>query len=184
MHRLTKMGWFYYKISSALLLLSTLTLTLTSSYSSRLSPYYYDDVCPEALPAIKRIVEDAIMQESRMGASLLRLHFHDCFVQVLRIDINIYISCFTSSLICMGTELGVRRLNSSGRDSEHGEREECPPQRKFGSGFRGDRPDQVSHRQTVQTPRGFMCWYIGCCSSWFRCCCELTFIHTIILISM
>ncbi|PHU04791.1 Cationic peroxidase 1 [Capsicum chinense] len=41
---------------------------------------FYDDVCPEALPTIKRAVEDAVRQERRMGASLLRLHFHDCFV--------------------------------------------------------------------------------------------------------
>nr|GEY86348.1 heme peroxidase [Tanacetum cinerariifolium] len=39
-----------------------------------------DRVCPQALPTIKRVVEDAVAQERRMGASLLRLHFHDCFV--------------------------------------------------------------------------------------------------------
>ncbi|KAK4724673.1 hypothetical protein R3W88_027452 [Solanum pinnatisectum] len=48
--------------------------------SDSLSPSFYDHVCPEALPAIKRVVEDAVKQERRMGASLLRLHFHDCFV--------------------------------------------------------------------------------------------------------
>ncbi|KAI3447842.1 hypothetical protein Pfo_004507 [Paulownia fortunei] len=62
---------------SALVIFSTITL----AFSSRLSPYYYDDICPEALPTIKHVVEDAVRQESRMGASLLRLHFHDCFVQ-------------------------------------------------------------------------------------------------------
>ncbi|KAK6778287.1 hypothetical protein RDI58_025005 [Solanum bulbocastanum] len=45
-----------------------------------LSNDFYDDICPQALPTIKRVVEDAIRQERRMGASLLRLHFHDCFV--------------------------------------------------------------------------------------------------------
>ncbi|KAJ0743294.1 putative peroxidase [Helianthus annuus] len=52
----------------------------TASSDSDLSPSYYDRVCPEALPTIKRVVEDALAQERRMGASLLRLHFHDCFV--------------------------------------------------------------------------------------------------------
>ncbi|OIT38591.1 PREDICTED: cationic peroxidase 1-like [Nicotiana attenuata] len=47
---------------------------------SNLSNDFYEDVCPEALPTIKRVVEDAVRQERRMGASLLRLHFHDCFV--------------------------------------------------------------------------------------------------------
>ncbi|XP_044474327.1 peroxidase 2-like [Mangifera indica] len=53
----------------------------TTAFSDVLSPYYYEKVCPEALPTIKRIVEAAVYKERRMGASLLRLHFHDCFVQ-------------------------------------------------------------------------------------------------------
>ncbi|KAK9064490.1 hypothetical protein SSX86_015872 [Deinandra increscens subsp. villosa] len=56
-----------------------LTIGFASSHSG-LSSSYYDRVCPEALPTIKRVVEDALAQERRMGASLLRLHFHDCFV--------------------------------------------------------------------------------------------------------
>ncbi|GJX57137.1 heme peroxidase [Tanacetum coccineum] len=52
----------------------------TASSDSGLSTKYYDRVCPQALPTIKRVVEDAVAQERRMGASLLRLHFHDCFV--------------------------------------------------------------------------------------------------------
>ena len=47
-----------------------------------LSPKFYDKVCPQALPAIKKIVQAAVHKERRMGASLLRLHFHDCFVNV------------------------------------------------------------------------------------------------------
>ncbi|GKV02246.1 hypothetical protein SLEP1_g14703 [Rubroshorea leprosula] len=51
-----------------------------TAFSSALSPYFYDHVCPQALPAIKRVVKAAVAKERRMGASLLRLHFHDCFV--------------------------------------------------------------------------------------------------------
>ncbi|PWA57815.1 heme peroxidase [Artemisia annua] len=54
--------------------------TATACLDSVLSTRYYDHVCPEALPTIKRVVEDAVAQERRMGASLLRLQFHDCFV--------------------------------------------------------------------------------------------------------
>ncbi|XVE84376.1 hypothetical protein DITRI_Ditri17bG0007400 [Diplodiscus trichospermus] len=50
----------------------------TTAFS--LSPKFYDNVCPQALPAIKKIVQAAVHKERRMGASLLRLHFHDCFV--------------------------------------------------------------------------------------------------------
>lgn len=65
----------------ALLILSLAASTLsTRPYKNGLTPYFYDYVCPQALPAIKRVVEGAVQQERRMGASLLRLHFHDCFV--------------------------------------------------------------------------------------------------------
>ncbi|RZC19011.1 Peroxidase 52 [Glycine soja] len=47
---------------------------------SQLSPNYYDYSCPKALSTIKSVVEASVQKERRMGASLLRLHFHDCFV--------------------------------------------------------------------------------------------------------
>nr|GMC70182.1 cationic peroxidase 1-like [Ipomoea batatas]GMC99745.1 cationic peroxidase 1-like [Ipomoea batatas]GMC99749.1 cationic peroxidase 1-like [Ipomoea batatas] len=70
------MASFTFFYLHALLLLSLATATL----SHLLSPSFYDHVCPQALPTIRCIVEDAIKQERRMGGSLLRLHFHDCFV--------------------------------------------------------------------------------------------------------
>ncbi|XP_058003795.1 peroxidase RIP1 [Hevea brasiliensis] len=57
-----------------------LLLVLPATASAALSPYYYGGTCPNALPTIKRVVEAAVSRERRMGASLLRLHFHDCFV--------------------------------------------------------------------------------------------------------
>lgn len=46
------------------------------------SQKFYDEKCPRALAVIKSVVNQAIAKEPRMGASLLRLHFHDCFVNV------------------------------------------------------------------------------------------------------
>ncbi|GMJ02130.1 PEROXIDASE40 [Hibiscus trionum] len=40
----------------------------------------YRNSCPEAESIIFSHVENAVSQDSRMAASLLRLHFHDCFV--------------------------------------------------------------------------------------------------------
>ncbi|MFS7976662.1 putative peroxidase [Helianthus anomalus] len=65
---------------SFLSLVSLIFSIATATLNSGLSSSYYDRVCPEALPTIKRVVEDALAQERRMGASILRLHFHDCFV--------------------------------------------------------------------------------------------------------
>ncbi|XXG44162.1 hypothetical protein AAC387_Pa01g4034 [Persea americana] len=45
-----------------------------------LSPDYYSSKCPKALSTVKAVVVAAVKKEARMGASLLRLHFHDCFV--------------------------------------------------------------------------------------------------------
>ncbi|KAJ1695370.1 hypothetical protein LUZ63_012068 [Rhynchospora breviuscula] len=55
-------------------------LSLVSSAKAQLKPYYYENICPKALSTIQKIVYEAVSQETRMGASLLRLHFHDCFV--------------------------------------------------------------------------------------------------------
>lgn len=66
-------------------LLSCVVLVLAASLNptiGQLDPCFYDKLCPNALPAIKAAVEEAIAVEPRMGASLLRLHFHDCFVNV------------------------------------------------------------------------------------------------------
>ncbi|KDP22793.1 hypothetical protein JCGZ_00380 [Jatropha curcas] len=48
--------------------------------SAQLSPTFYSTTCPAALSTINSAVTSAISKEARMGASLLRLHFHDCFV--------------------------------------------------------------------------------------------------------
>lgn len=55
-------------------------VVLIPSSSGQLTADYYNEVCPQALPAVRAIVKATIKHEARMGASLLRLHFHDCFV--------------------------------------------------------------------------------------------------------
>ncbi|KAL6896875.1 hypothetical protein ACP4OV_007447 [Aristida adscensionis] len=56
-------------------------LCLASAAAAQLSPTFYSRSCPRALATIKAAVTAAVAKEPRMGASLLRLHFHDCFVQ-------------------------------------------------------------------------------------------------------
>lgn len=48
---------------------------------AQLSPTFYDSSCPNALSAIRTAIRSAIASDRRMAASLIRLHFHDCFVQ-------------------------------------------------------------------------------------------------------
>ncbi|KAG6687761.1 hypothetical protein I3842_11G088300 [Carya illinoinensis] len=41
---------------------------------------YYKQTCPSVEQIVRRNVEIAVFKDPRMAASLLRLHFHDCFV--------------------------------------------------------------------------------------------------------
>lgn len=51
------------------------------SPSYGLFPQFYQFSCPQAEDIVMSVLEKAIAKEPRMAASLLRLHFHDCFVQ-------------------------------------------------------------------------------------------------------
>lgn len=67
--------------SSLFSMVLTITLMFLSS-EAQLSSNFYDTSCPNALTLINSAVTAAIDNEQRMAASLIRLHFHDCFVQV------------------------------------------------------------------------------------------------------
>ncbi|KAM7251798.1 hypothetical protein ACFE04_023681 [Oxalis oulophora] len=52
-----------------------------SSPGGYLYPQFYDHSCPKVEHIVKSVVAKAVAREARMAASLLRLHFHDCFVK-------------------------------------------------------------------------------------------------------
>jgi peroxidase len=45
-----------------------------------LTTTFYDQACPKVFSIVKAGVQKAVKAEKRMAASLIRLHFHDCFV--------------------------------------------------------------------------------------------------------
>ncbi|OMP03401.1 Plant peroxidase [Corchorus olitorius] len=49
--------------------------------NGQLSPTFYDQTCPNVTNIIRQVLENASLSDPRIGASLIRLHFHDCFVQ-------------------------------------------------------------------------------------------------------
>nr|GMD02142.1 peroxidase P7-like [Ipomoea batatas] len=55
-------------------------LVLVGGCSAQLSPGFYSKSCPKLFQTVNSVVRSAIQKEARMGASLLRLFFHDCFV--------------------------------------------------------------------------------------------------------
>ncbi|XP_043708584.1 peroxidase 10-like [Telopea speciosissima] len=55
-------------------------LVLSSLVSGQLDYKFYDNSCPNLTKIVRNGVWSAISNDTRMAASLLRLHFHDCFV--------------------------------------------------------------------------------------------------------
>ncbi|KAJ1253578.1 hypothetical protein BS78_09G152500 [Paspalum vaginatum] len=52
-----------------------------SNGPAALSSTFYDASCPGAYNIVRRVIQDARVSDPRLPASLIRLHFHDCFVQ-------------------------------------------------------------------------------------------------------
>ncbi|KAK2965322.1 hypothetical protein RJ640_013785 [Escallonia rubra] len=54
--------------------------SLASFSNSQLSPNFYGRTCPNLPLIVRNAVRQAVSRELRIGASILRLFFHDCFV--------------------------------------------------------------------------------------------------------
>ncbi|KAL5705571.1 peroxidase [Ranunculus cassubicifolius] len=65
----------------SILALAPLCLSHKIENGGYLYPQFYDHSCPHAQEIVKSIVAKAVAKEARMAASLLRVHFHDCFVK-------------------------------------------------------------------------------------------------------
>ncbi|KAK1363531.1 Peroxidase [Heracleum sosnowskyi] len=96
-----------------------------------LYPQFYDRSCPQAVQIVRSIVSGAVAKETRMAASLLRLHFHDCFVK--------------------GCDASILLDSSSGIISEKGSN----PNRKSVRGF--DVIDQIKSALESECPQTVSC---------------------------
>ncbi|XP_031095499.1 peroxidase 72-like [Ipomoea triloba] len=75
-----------------------------------LYPQYYEKSCPRALEIVRFEVAKAVAKEARMAASLLRLAFHDCFVQ----------GCDASILLDSGNGITSEKNSNPNRKSARG----------------------------------------------------------------
>ncbi|XXG83912.1 hypothetical protein AAC387_Pa10g1555 [Persea americana] len=66
--------------SSLCLTLLIVMITISSQASAHLSVSFYANTCPSVFETVRTAVRSAINREARMGGSLIRLFFHDCFV--------------------------------------------------------------------------------------------------------
>ncbi|KAL6216897.1 hypothetical protein ACLB2K_010115 [Fragaria x ananassa] len=72
---------FSYNANVASVALLLLLALMSTTSSAHLSSTFYNKACPNALATIRKSIRTAVSAERRMAASLVRLHFHDCFVQ-------------------------------------------------------------------------------------------------------
>ena len=88
--------------ASALAALCVLLLALAGaalghlpSGGSALSSTFYDASCPSAYNVVRRVIQNARVSDPRIPASLIRLHFHDCFVTVRELTVALicHLSC-------------------------------------------------------------------------------------------
>jgi peroxidase len=67
---------------------AAVTLLLLLAVACHARPYYplqmgyYHDKCPQAESIVKAVMEKAICQNPGNGAAVIRMLFHDCFVEV------------------------------------------------------------------------------------------------------
>ena len=59
---------------------AVLAVMLAPGALAQLSPTFYDGSCPSLQSIVRSGMVSAVQAEARMGASILRLFFHDCFV--------------------------------------------------------------------------------------------------------
>ncbi|CAI8598757.1 unnamed protein product [Vicia faba] len=57
-----------------------LFVLIIGTANANLSTYFYSSSCPQLFSTVKSTMQSAISKEARIGASILRLFFHDCFV--------------------------------------------------------------------------------------------------------
>ncbi|XP_008221352.1 PREDICTED: peroxidase 9 [Prunus mume] len=75
-----------------------------------LFPQFYQFSCPQANDIVISVLQQAIAREPRVAASLLRLHFHDCFVQ----------GCDASVLLDDSTTIASEKRSGPNRNSLRG----------------------------------------------------------------
>jgi len=59
-----------------------LVLTFVFPSEGQLSATFYSTTCSNVSSIVRDAVQQALTSDTRIAASLIRLHFHDCFVDV------------------------------------------------------------------------------------------------------
>nr|AFK41415.1 unknown [Lotus japonicus] len=82
---------------------TTLLIILLYPSNAQLSSTFYSSTCPSVSSIVRSVVQQALQSDSRIGASLTRLHFHDCFVN----------GCDGSILLDQGVNITLSEKNAT-----------------------------------------------------------------------
>jgi peroxidase len=63
-------------------------------FGGGLNMNYYLMSCPFVEPVVKDIVNRALDNDPTLAAALIRMHFHDCFIQVLSPSVPLSLSLY------------------------------------------------------------------------------------------
>ena len=144
--------------------------------NAQLSTDFYYSSCPKLLSTVRSTVQSAISKETRMGASLLRLFFHDCFVNVISMHASSitlfgtthishnFVACnYFLSLTHEQINTGMWRFDSFGWHVKLHRGEERKPQQKFCSWIWSHWQHKISRGESVSRSC-FLCGYpCHCC---------------------
>nr|GMD42190.1 peroxidase A2-like [Ipomoea batatas] len=64
----------------AAVLATTVLVQLLSQTNGQLSSSFYSTTCPNVSTVVRTVIQQSLVNDPRITASLIRLHFHDCFV--------------------------------------------------------------------------------------------------------
>ncbi|XP_058740441.1 peroxidase A2-like [Vicia villosa] len=89
-------------IYSTLYSIFAVLLILLNPSNAQLVSTFYSNTCPNVSSIVRNVVQQALQNDSRIGASLIRLHFHDCFVN----------GCDASVLLDQGGNITLSEKNA------------------------------------------------------------------------
>ncbi|KAK7264383.1 hypothetical protein RJT34_31992 [Clitoria ternatea] len=67
-------------LNQVLVIVLSVISVITCSSNAQLSPNFYAKTCPNLQTIVRNGMRQAVAKEARLAASILRLFFHDCFV--------------------------------------------------------------------------------------------------------